>query len=129
MTPLRRQLQSARAEYRRLAYPGRVADAVLPWRNWRRLVLVSGAFGAGSLAAAASIVIAFAHIAPPLEQSPQTIVQSVADRHLPALPLPPLPKGLTIAPYDQFIPEALRQLKFPFPFGDSPADDENPQAA
>lgn len=114
MTQLRTQLEAARREHRSAVYPGDLAADVLPRPAWRRWLLVSGGFGAGSLAAAATIVLGlarFGFIDRGADEPPRSVVRQVADRHLPGLTvpnLPMLPKGLTeVHAYERLLPPGL----------------------
>jgi hypothetical protein len=70
MSQLRNHLRAARTEYEAIAYPGdlaaEVAPAASPSRGarFRRWLLLTGGFGAGSLAAAAAIVLSMINFLP-----------------------------------------------------------------
>jgi hypothetical protein len=73
MSLLRDQVRTARAEYEAIAYPGDLADEVLPAPRRMQIgrwVLLGSGFGAGSLAAAAAIALALVNFLPKQAEDP-----------------------------------------------------------
>ena len=73
MSLLRDQLRAARSDYEAVAYPGDLADKILPERrrvHIGRWLLLGTGFGAGSLAAAAAIALAMMNFLPRQAEPP-----------------------------------------------------------
>ena len=138
MRKLRKQLRRARRAYETPAYPGDLAADILPAREVRRPWLFPAAV-AGTLAAAAAVVIAFRTAVPEpvlpvvMVEPPQAadrgrptpIWQQFPDRmplSLPAAPLVPVTPPVTVSltalndlrqPYQELGPKLRQHLNWP----------------
>ena len=118
MTPLRKQLRSARNEYEMALYPGDLAAELLPPRiSWPGSLLL-GALGAGAIAAAAMLASFVGRpmfvpastnsraLMPVVRQMPLPPRMDFSLPSLPSLPVPNFSLRLSLPPIG--VPDGLR---------------------
>jgi hypothetical protein len=116
MTPLRKQLDLARAEHRAATYPGDLAAAVLPEHQQRSRWRMFAGVGVAAGALVAACVALGIFLYRPTAQTPLTVTASVeVNFSIPGKP--EMPESLPIVPDYQELTTIPAKPEFPSIYG------------